>query len=268
MKKWRNAVRHNLSSHRYFCKTSERNSQGHFWSIHPLFMDEIVQTCLGLDDERSHPTTNSEFDNNCAPDNQVAARNTNRKFSRTTKSKKSSKSSSSSSSSDMLNSTTNQTASNGGKLVKKKSAQKRSHKKGSVDQLPSLGPGQHTDDHLQPASYANGSSSYCSLSNSPSRFAQSMLSSTTATPNDSAYLSSNDTDVGGGVSSPNSSHVSEYLSYKFLNSSYSPPFQTATLTTTTTTTTNMMTTHVGAGYGLGGANHINNNNYFFNNQFY
>jgi hypothetical protein len=29
--KWRNAVRHNLSSHKYFVKTLEKNAKGHFW---------------------------------------------------------------------------------------------------------------------------------------------------------------------------------------------------------------------------------------------
>jgi len=37
-KKWRNSVRHNLSCHKYFQKTSNKNSQGYFWSIHPSYV--------------------------------------------------------------------------------------------------------------------------------------------------------------------------------------------------------------------------------------
>ena len=42
--KWRNAVRHNLSSHKYFIKTSEKNAKGHFWSIHDSFAGAIRNT--------------------------------------------------------------------------------------------------------------------------------------------------------------------------------------------------------------------------------
>jgi hypothetical protein len=36
--KWRNSVRHNLSRHKYFQKTTTKNSQGYFWSIHPAYI--------------------------------------------------------------------------------------------------------------------------------------------------------------------------------------------------------------------------------------
>ncbi len=46
--KWRNAVRHNLSSHKYFLKTSEKNAKGHYWSIHPAYLEMLNEAlCNG-----------------------------------------------------------------------------------------------------------------------------------------------------------------------------------------------------------------------------
>lgn len=39
-------VRHNLSSHRYFAKTTERNAQGYYWSIRPLYERELRTSLL------------------------------------------------------------------------------------------------------------------------------------------------------------------------------------------------------------------------------
>lgn len=36
--KWKNSVRHNLSRHKYFVKTCEKNAQGHYWSIDPAYL--------------------------------------------------------------------------------------------------------------------------------------------------------------------------------------------------------------------------------------
>lgn len=36
--KWKNSVRHNLSRHKYFVKTCEKNAQGHYWSIDPTYL--------------------------------------------------------------------------------------------------------------------------------------------------------------------------------------------------------------------------------------
>lgn len=36
--KWKNSIRHNLSRHKYFIKTSEKNAQGHYWSIDPDYL--------------------------------------------------------------------------------------------------------------------------------------------------------------------------------------------------------------------------------------
>lgn len=33
-----------MSSHRYFVKTTEKNAQGHFWSVHPSFERELRTT--------------------------------------------------------------------------------------------------------------------------------------------------------------------------------------------------------------------------------
>ena len=36
--KWKNSVRHNLSRHKYFVKTCEKNAQGHYWSIDSAYL--------------------------------------------------------------------------------------------------------------------------------------------------------------------------------------------------------------------------------------
>jgi len=36
--KWKNSVRHNLSRHKYFIKSMNRNAQGYYWSIHPSYI--------------------------------------------------------------------------------------------------------------------------------------------------------------------------------------------------------------------------------------
>lgn len=36
--KWKNSVRHNLSRHKYFVKTCEKNAQGHYWSIDQAYL--------------------------------------------------------------------------------------------------------------------------------------------------------------------------------------------------------------------------------------
>ena len=40
---WRNSIRHNLSLHECFCKTERCGSgKGHFWSIHPIHMQDFL----------------------------------------------------------------------------------------------------------------------------------------------------------------------------------------------------------------------------------
>jgi len=41
--KWKNSIRHNLSRHKYFIKTSEKNAQGHFWSIDEDYLKYFKQ---------------------------------------------------------------------------------------------------------------------------------------------------------------------------------------------------------------------------------
>lgn len=50
MSKWKSAIRHNLSSHSFFLKTSHKNSQGHFWSIEANYFSIIRQkgTTIGI----------------------------------------------------------------------------------------------------------------------------------------------------------------------------------------------------------------------------
>ena len=41
--KWKNSIRHNLSRHKYFIKTSEKNAQGHYWSIDADYLKYFKQ---------------------------------------------------------------------------------------------------------------------------------------------------------------------------------------------------------------------------------
>lgn len=41
--KWKNSIRHNLSRHKYFVKTSEKNAQGHYWSIDADYLKYFKQ---------------------------------------------------------------------------------------------------------------------------------------------------------------------------------------------------------------------------------
>jgi hypothetical protein len=41
--KWKNSIRHNLSRHKYFIKTSEKNAQGHYWSIEDDYLKYFKQ---------------------------------------------------------------------------------------------------------------------------------------------------------------------------------------------------------------------------------
>ena len=49
--KWKNSIRHNLSRHKYFIKTSEKNAQGHYWSIDPdylIYFKQGIYDCKTL----------------------------------------------------------------------------------------------------------------------------------------------------------------------------------------------------------------------------
>lgn len=48
--KWKSAIRHNLSSHNFFIKTSKKNAQGHYWSIEPIYLQLIKEkgTTIGI----------------------------------------------------------------------------------------------------------------------------------------------------------------------------------------------------------------------------
>ncbi|CAF0842778.1 unnamed protein product [Brachionus calyciflorus] len=48
--KWKSAIRHNLSSHSFFIKTSFKNAQGHFWSIETSYLPLIKEkgTTVGI----------------------------------------------------------------------------------------------------------------------------------------------------------------------------------------------------------------------------
>lgn len=41
--KWKSAIRHNLSSQKFFVKTSNKNAQGHFWTIESSYLKVIKQ---------------------------------------------------------------------------------------------------------------------------------------------------------------------------------------------------------------------------------
>ncbi|RNA25117.1 forkhead box D3-B-like [Brachionus plicatilis] len=66
--KWKSAIRHNLSSHSFFIKTLQKNSQGHFWSIEANFLSILkekgstvgIKKCLGKKTNLQKPKPNKQ----------------------------------------------------------------------------------------------------------------------------------------------------------------------------------------------------------------
>lgn len=186
-KKWRNAVRHNLSSHRYFTKTTIRNSQGHFWSIHPTFVHELADNII-----------NERSSSSCSSVRPV-------KLSKSTR--------------------TNKYTRNRSGKKKQNTAAKTTIDASSSPQLNHGQAIKRELSSWSSSSEANTPNSTIYMSSGPSSLAHSVHTTDTELGyNDSAYLSSNDTVDSSSPQQLNRVHnFNDFLSYKFLNSGYYQP---------------------------------------------